>query len=59
MEIHPVGAELLHTDRQVDMRKLIVAYHDFMKAPKSYPNFILIVNFTINDSGNIKGGSEN
>jgi hypothetical protein len=51
MKIHPVGSELLQADRQtnrqVDIRKLIVAYHNFMKAPKNYPNFILIVNFTI------------
>jgi hypothetical protein len=54
MKIHPVGAEFLHADRQtngqMDIRKLIVAYHDFMKAPKNYPNFNPIVNFTINAS---------
>jgi hypothetical protein len=40
MKIHPVGVELLHvdglTDRQADMRKVIVAFRKFANAPKDY-----------------------
>jgi hypothetical protein len=39
MEIHPVGAELLHahgqTDGHTDMTKLIVAFRKFTNAPKT------------------------
>jgi hypothetical protein len=43
MKIHPVGAELFHadgqtegqTDRQTDMIKLIVAFHNFANTPKN------------------------
>jgi hypothetical protein len=35
MKIRPVGAELFHADRQTDMTKLIVAFHNVAKAPKS------------------------
>ena len=38
MKICPVGAELFHaarrTDRQTDMSKLIVAFHNFVKVLK-------------------------
>ena len=33
--ICPVGAELFHADRRIDMRKLIVAFHEFANAPKN------------------------
>jgi hypothetical protein len=40
MKISPVGAELLHVDRhrdrQTNMTKLIVAFHNFATAPKSH-----------------------
>jgi hypothetical protein len=35
MKIHPVGAELFHADGQTDLTKLIVAFHNFTKAPKN------------------------
>ena len=43
VKIRPVGAELFHadggtdrqTDRQADMTKLIVAFHNFTNAPKN------------------------
>jgi hypothetical protein len=43
MKISPVGAELFHADgrmderagRQTDMTKLIVAFRNFAKAPKT------------------------
>jgi hypothetical protein len=53
MKMHPVGAELLHTDRHTnrqDMTKLIVAYHNFTKAPTNYYNFIPTVQFSVNAS---------
>ena len=37
MKIRPVGAELLHAEKksgQMDMTKLIVAFRNFVKAPK-------------------------
>jgi hypothetical protein len=34
MKIHPVGAEVLHTDRSTDMKKLLVAFRKFANAPK-------------------------
>jgi hypothetical protein len=42
MNIRPVGAEFFHTDRQMegrrdrqtDMKKLIIAFRNFAKAPK-------------------------
>jgi hypothetical protein len=33
MKTTPVGAELLHADRQTDITKLIVAFHNFSGAP--------------------------
>jgi hypothetical protein len=35
MKIHPVGAELFDEDGRTDMTKLIVAFHNFAKAPKN------------------------
>jgi hypothetical protein len=35
MEIRPVGAELLHADRQKDVEKVIIAFDNFANAPKS------------------------
>jgi hypothetical protein len=34
MKIRLVGAELVHTDGQTDMTKLIVAFRNFANAPK-------------------------
>jgi len=34
MKIHPVGAELFHLDGQTDMTKLVVAFYNFVNAPK-------------------------
>ena len=34
MKIRPVGAQLFHTDGQTDMRKLTVAFRNFVSAPK-------------------------
>lgn len=36
MKTHPVGAELAHaekTDRQTEMAKIVVAFHNLAKAP--------------------------
>jgi hypothetical protein len=33
MKIRPAGAELLHADGETDMRKLIVAFHNFANTP--------------------------
>jgi len=35
MKILPQGAESFHADRQTDMAKLIVAFSNFVNAPKS------------------------
>ena len=34
MKIRPVGAKLFHVDGWTDMKKLIVAFRNFAKAPK-------------------------
>ena len=34
IKIGPVEAELLHAGKQTDMTKLIVAFHNFLNAPK-------------------------
>jgi len=34
MKIRPVGAELFHAEGRTDMTKLIVAFHNFVNAPK-------------------------
>jgi hypothetical protein len=56
MKIRPVGAELFRVDRwdrQTDMTKLIVAFHNFAKAPETYiilllVAIILILNISLN-----------
>jgi len=35
MKICPVGAELVHTDGQTDMKNLIVGFRNFANAPKN------------------------
>ena len=35
MKIRPVGAELFHEDRRTDMTRLIVAFRNFVNAPKN------------------------
>jgi 3-dehydroquinate dehydratase len=42
MKIRPVGAEMFHTDRRTEMTKLIVAFHNFSKAPKDTELCIII-----------------
>jgi len=34
MKIHPVGAALFHADRQTDMMKLVITFHNFVKMPE-------------------------
>jgi hypothetical protein len=34
MKICPLGSKLFHADGQTDMKKLIVAFRKFAKAPK-------------------------
>ena len=36
MKICPVGAELLYEDRQTDMMKLTVSFHNFVNVPIKY-----------------------
>jgi hypothetical protein len=33
MNVRPVGAGLFHADRQTDMPKLILVFHNFANAP--------------------------
>jgi hypothetical protein len=35
MKIRPMGAESFHVGRQTDMKKLILAFHNFANMPKS------------------------
>jgi hypothetical protein len=35
MKIHPMGSELFHVDRQTDMTKLVVTFHNFADVPKN------------------------
>jgi hypothetical protein len=35
IKICPQGAELFHVDRQADMTKLTVAFHNFVNVPKT------------------------
>jgi len=35
MKIRPVGADLFHADRRIDMTKLMVAFRNFANAPKN------------------------
>jgi len=35
MKIRPMGAELLHADRQTDMTKLIFTFCNFANVPKN------------------------
>jgi hypothetical protein len=51
MKIRPVGAQLFHTDGQMHMTKLTVAFRNFVKAPKncysySYCEFIIQASVT-------------
>jgi hypothetical protein len=45
MKIRPVGAKLFRADRQTDVTKLIVAFRNFPKTPKSRMLLILLINF--------------
>jgi len=35
MKIHPVGATFFHADGQTDMKKIMVTFRNFAKAPKN------------------------
>jgi hypothetical protein len=35
IKIQPVRAKLFHADRQTDMMKLIVAFHNFVNMPEN------------------------
>jgi hypothetical protein len=37
MKILPVGAQLLHADRETNMKKIIFAFRNFANAPKNIP----------------------
>jgi hypothetical protein len=41
MKIRPVGAELFHVDRRIEMTKLIVVFRNFSKAPKDSLSHLL------------------
>jgi hypothetical protein len=43
MKIHLVGAELFHVDRQTDMTKLTVDFHNFANMPKTEWNNASII----------------
>jgi hypothetical protein len=40
IKISPFGDELFHADRRTDMMKLIVAFRNFVKAPKMGPDIL-------------------
>jgi len=42
MKIRPVRAELFHADGQIDMTKLIVAFRNFVNAPKNRWQFSIM-----------------
>ena len=39
VKIHPVGAELFHTDGRTEMTKLIVAFRNFANVPKKRQSY--------------------
>jgi hypothetical protein len=51
MKIRPLGAEQFHADRQTDVTKLTVAFHNFVNMPKNKQkkndqlNFVQMVHF--------------
>jgi len=49
MKILIVGAELFHADRQTDMKKLLVTFRNFAKAPKNSHCAVLHTQFCIVD----------
>ena len=70
MKIRPMRVELFHadrrTDRQTDMTKLIVAFHNFSNAPKNKGintiklgclEKILYINFTLEQALKAQSGS--
>jgi hypothetical protein len=42
IKIHPVGAELFHSEGQTDMTNLTVAFRNFANAPKIVLNTFLL-----------------
>jgi len=46
MKFRPVGAELFHTDRQRDMTKLRVVFHNFRKRLLILPTYIQYASFS-------------
>ena len=43
MKIRPVGAELFHADKWTDRTKLLIAFHNFAKAPQNHKNSIIVI----------------
>jgi len=46
MKMHPAGTELFHADGQIVMTKLIVAFRNFMKAPK-YDHMLIFDHYQV------------
>ena len=51
MKIRPVGAELFHADGRTGMTKLIVAFRNFVDAPKSQRRSIFTLDCSQKTSG--------
>jgi hypothetical protein len=47
MKFRPVGAELFHADGQTNMTKLIVAFRNFVNAPKNEEKVVIFCSFMI------------
>jgi hypothetical protein len=47
MKIRAIGAELFHADGQTDMTKLIVAFRNFVNAPKNEEKVVIFCSFMI------------
>jgi hypothetical protein len=51
MKIRPLGAKLFHADawadRQTDMTKLIVTFHNFANVPKNGTHDILVFIYSV------------
>ena len=56
MKIRPVGAELFHTDGRPDTTKLIVAFRNFVNAPKNVTDIASL--FTVNVTGMMDMGKQ-
>jgi len=45
MKFHPVGSELVHVDRQTDVTKLAVTFHNFANVPKNFKTFCWVFRY--------------